>query len=197
MNPGGGIITKLKGFRMLTPPIALVVTNLEGRIEQGSSFTFRLQVTNQSDHQIQIEPDSLSIVLVTHAPYSKVITNRGNKNAEYWYYGDSLWLGDQKYQAACRQIALPWTPEYYAKEGTSVTIGPHTPTHRQPGAFYPLLIGPRGCFTTDVTIGQELLPGEYQVFLHFQDGQYSYHTTNEIESVSRRINLDVFQGGQE
>jgi hypothetical protein len=133
---------------------------------------------------VKLEPESLAVVLATRNPFSnEAINYKDPEDRAFWYHQAAI----HDLLVACREIRLPWTPRLYAEKGKNVRVGNRTPTHRAPGYTYPVLVEPEGEFSYHITVGQELPPGEYEVFFYMPTRNLSY----PAGPVSERIAFDI------
>ena len=194
-NPGGACIERVgKVTKLPAPPLVLKATAKEQKVEAGRGVALELVVSNQSDRPLEVSPEQLALVLVTDSPFpNSAIGYEDPHDRAFWYYRyayrDAA-RGEGKapvLQIACREVIPPWEPDVYARDGKGVRVGPEKPTHQDPGTYRPVILAPRGSFSFEYTVGTELPPGEYEVFLCNRGGNLS----DVPGAVSERVAFDV------
>jgi hypothetical protein len=193
-DPGGGIIKTLSGVSTTKiQGLVLDVASESTKSPQGKGISLRLTVHNASAKDITLEPRSLAFVLVTKSPFSNAaIDYKDPDGCAYWYYRTSVRSARRNgslLRVACRRVLLPWTPQKYAANGQDVVVGRRTPTHLDPGVYYPLHVKPGGKFETTVVVGRKLLPGEYEVFFYQSSGNFSH----AAGPMSKRLPFEVVE----
>ena len=192
MNPGGGIIESIGNVVVKKETATSLKINIKtAKVKRGQGATLHLALQNVSKKQIEITPWELTLSIVTNKPFSNSdIGYKDPQDRAYWYYGSSViskGKPDSWPRIAYREILLPWHPQQYAAQSLGVTVGPQTPTFKDPGTYNPLLIKPNGKLEFDITVGQELLPREYEVFFYLK----SDSSDQQQGLISNRVEFDV------
>jgi hypothetical protein len=196
MNPGAGLIAEVGSVAVDDSPEVTLTVRPEGRkAVQGHGFAFLLRVENQSPDPVTLHPGILGACLVSHDGYpGKDIGYRAAHERAYWYHSTRLvntlvLQGDlasrTEGQVSCRQIVLATTAEELCRRGESIA-----PTDPERGLGGPVTVAPGGSFEKRVVLGEELLPGQYQLFAFLVTNNFGYRA----RAMSDRVDFDVVPG---
>lgn len=211
MNPGGAMIRQIGKVAVKPgePGLVLSLKPVSQKVEKGKGISVKASLRNESDRDIEIRTQSLALVLVTNKPFpNSAIGYKDPGGRAYWYYGSSYQSYEKRppherlvlrpfsrkiappdtweyrfvsHRVACREIA-PWSGRQLIEQGEKIK-----PSKRGLMVNGSVVIEPKGQFETTVTVGKELLAGEYEIFFHVNKGNLSYGPG----PMSKRIPFDV------
>lgn len=204
INPGGATIKTIKRvlIKGVLKNLKLSISSTETRVAQGKGVKLRLSLENKSKKTATFLPGTLALCIVTRDPRrNDVIGYRGRGGRAYWYYTDTFFRHDSfknPERIACHRIILPITGKEIVDKGKRLQLTPEKKVYKnlygvEPEAvsFHdsPVIIKPKGVFSTEYLIGTELPTGEYEIFLYVTNGNFSYPAA----PMSKRLPFDVFE----
>ncbi|RJP18402.1 MAG: hypothetical protein C4527_29150 [Candidatus Omnitrophota bacterium] len=141
-----------------------------------------LKLHNASSEKVTLQTNDLAVVLVTQSPFpNSAINYKDPHDQAYWLYHYSfrpLKPADQQLRVACRQILIPTL----LHDLTQIE-------NKHPFSNELISLEPFGTMTDEITVGKELLPGEYEIFFYITSGNFSYPPG----PMSARIPFDIVE----
>ncbi len=183
MNPGAGRIEAIKAGAIHGALTNLVFTLKckSTRVEQGKGLNLQLSFRNVSHKAVELLAGTLAVILTAKDPKDPPHW-KGPEDIGYWYFQESWEKNSKHFGLSCHKELMPWTGEDLVKKGHHIRVADKDQEYEGP-----LIVKPNGSFDADVIVGQELLPGEYEVF--FCD--VMSRNPNIAGPMSERVGFDV------
>lgn len=173
-NPGAGMIRALENVSVkgIARGLVLSAKAKSNKIVQGQGLVLQLSLRNSSPEEITIWPGTLAIVLVTNSPFpNDAIDYKDPDDCSYWYYQyahPSFETGKRLLRIACRRVIMSWTAKTLVEQGQGIRVA-----DKDRGFYGPVVIEPTGKFESEVVVGKELLPDDYEAFFYIATGNLS------------------------
>ena len=168
--------------------LILSIATDSAKVVKGEGLKLRLTIENRSDKNVAFHPGILELALVTDSPFSnKDIGYKHPDNISYWYFQAAQMPQDAKkggvVRVACHPVELGLTAKDIISKGLVI----RKPDDERKRDF--VEFQPGGKLEIERTIGKELLPDDYEVFLYLDTGNFS-HVAGPM---SERLPFDVIE----
>ncbi len=148
--------------------------NLEIKIEtknrntvKGKGLELMISLQNQSHGEVSVWPGALLVVLATNRPFdNRDIGYVSPDGMSYWPHQSDMQdfrtRPIRTLSVACREDKLPWTAKQMVPRGKNLR------TQREWDKYGDdvVVFAPGGKFEDHLVVGQQLLTGEYEVFVY-------------------------------
>ena len=171
MNPGAGLIQKVGKIteKEAVQGLTLTATLKSDQVAQGDGVTVRVTLRNGSAEEVEVRPRELAFMLVTDSPFSSdKIGYEHPEDRAFWYYsygylsfgGDG---GAKVMRIACHQV------DVLGKDKAIKSMKP------------------KEVFEAEFTVGEKLLPDDYEVFALLTPS----YKSPLVGPMSKRLAFDV------